>query len=166
MIEDALDFPKINFSKFWIGIFIAILFCILNQIQIAKIFGSSIWPLSAILLLPAWSRIGINFFSILSLFLLGLFQDFLLGQEIGIFATINLIAFGLLLLNKSFGPSLAKKSGLEAIITTFIYLAAILIFGIITQNIPNLIGLIIPLISSCFILYKSNGFFEIMAENQ
>lgn len=165
MIEGALEFPKINYSKFWMGIIIAVLICFLNQLQFAKIFGSSIWPLTTIFLLPAWSRIGLNIISILSLFVLGLIQDFIFGQEIGIFATINLIAFGILLAFKSYGPPMAKNSGLEAIISSLIYLTAILLFGIFTQNIPNLIGLLIPIISSGFILYKSNDFFEILAQN-
>lgn len=164
MIEGALELPKINYVKFWIGLAIVILVTFLNNIQFAKLFGTSIWPFGTILILASWSRIGLNFVILTSIFILGLVQDIILGQTIGLFASINILAFAILFFSKDSLPPAAKNSLYEGILSAISFLVALIFVGLIFNNIPNIFGLIIPIISSIALLYFSKKFFEVMVE--
>lgn len=145
MIDSAIELPKINFRQLLLCAFLVIAISILNLAQFGNVLGTYIWPFALVWFLPSISKYGFNAYIALFLFILGIVQDLIFGQRIGIYGAVNVASYGLLAGLFAFLPLNFKSNIIDIFASTLCFLASIIIVGLLISDIPNLKGLILPL---------------------
>jgi hypothetical protein len=165
MIDSAIAFPNLKLSKL---AFIALIIMAVTALSLSQFFviaNTSIWPFAIVWLLPNLARNGVNAMLALIMFIIGLAQDLILAQALGLMGAVNVAAYGFMLLANSYLPVPSKGSFSEAIFATMTYFLALFLVGILCQNIPSLFGLIIPFILTIISTGFLSKYFEVVDTN-
>ncbi len=145
MIESAIELPKINYRQLLFCVFLVTFTSILNLAQFGNFLGTYIWPFAIVWFLPTISKYGFNAYIALFLFILGASQDLILGQKIGIYGCVYVLSYGLLAAIFTLLPLNFKGQIMNILASTFSFLISLIIIGFLISDVPNLIGLILPL---------------------
>lgn len=166
MIDSAIELPKINYRQLLFCAFLVIAISILNLAQFGDIMGTYIWPFAIVWFLPNISKYGFNAYIALFLFLLGFVQDLILGQKIGIYGAVNVSSYGILAGMFAFLPLNFKSNIIDIFASTLCFMASMIIVGLLVSDVPNLMGLILPLALTVLIGIFASPYLEIKEVRQ
>lgn len=149
----------VPFSQLFKGALIVIGFEILRLINIS-IFGlGSIWPIAILWAICCWAPLGPNISTASVIFLLGLFLDAVAGTPLGIWALVYLTNFSIMIFVLRFMGKSSFNQYLNITVASFVMVVSTLFVGLVTDHVPNLKQLIIPLFVTIILFPYFSGYF-------
>lgn len=143
-----IETPRLSTQRLLIASLLFLGFEILKLLKIGIIFGHSIWPIPMIWILSGSQKFAPDFRLVIWIFVLGLISDILLGVKLGLNGSCALLAIIALWAFHRFSPIVPTTPRNLTLIAGLAYILGLMGFGLLINNSPNLLGLLIPFVVS------------------